>query len=138
MTTPRTLKGDTTLAELVRQMKPLDEPVSIRLDDYRNGYLVLVPEDDYDLLRGAVAAHRQRKERPRRTPFELFAETVHRLRELERKHGMSSAEFYEGFQSGRIPEGSLDYFDWRVEYDSYLRMKERFGFSEGQVADAER
>lgn len=138
MTTLRTFKGDMTLAELIEQVKPLDEPIGIRLDDQRNGYLVLVPEDDYDLLRGIVAAHRQRKERPRRTPFELFAETVRRLRELERKYGMSSAEFYEGFQSGRIPEGPLDYFDWRVEYGSYLRMKERFGFSEDQVTDAER
>jgi len=123
MITLQTVSGDMTLAELAEQMKPLDEPVGIRLDDQRNAYLVLVPEDDYDLLRGIVAAHRQRKERPRRTPFELFAETVRRLRELERKYSMSSAEFYEGFQSGRIPEGPLDYFEWRALYGSLQRMK---------------
>lgn len=74
--------------------------------------------------------------RERKLPFDYFAETVHSLRELEQRYGMSSEEFYRRFQEGAIEEGPVDYFEWRVQYGSLLRMKERFGFSKDKVEDA--
>ncbi len=71
--------------------------------------------------------------KPRRTPLELFRETVHELRKFEEKYGMTSAVFYKKFQAGEIEEGPWDYFEWRVAYRGFLRMKERFGFSEADV-----
>jgi hypothetical protein len=66
-------------------------------------------------------------------PLIYFRQLVSRLRQYEEKYGMNSEEFYRQFQSGAIPEGSFDYFDWRVLYDGCRRMQERFGFS--RVAD---
>ena len=74
--------------------------------------------------------------REHKSPFDYFAETVHSLRELEQRYGMSSEEFYRRFQEGAIEEGPVDYFEWRVQYGSLLRMKERFGFSKDKVEDA--
>ena len=72
--------------------------------------------------------------RPLKPPFEHFAETVRRLRAFERRHGMSSVEFYEKFQNALIPEGPWDYFEWRGTYRSFLHTTERFDFSEEKVA----
>lgn len=118
-----------TVADLVEEFNRLQKPAGLHLPEL-GIVLMPIPEEDYALVLSIIEA------RKRRTPFELFAETVRRLRELERKYGMSSAEFYAGFQSGAIQEGPLDYFDWRVEYGSFLSMKERFGFSEEEVSDA--
>ncbi len=71
--------------------------------------------------------------KPRKTPFELFVETVHELRVFEEEYGMTSAEFYEKFQAGEIEEGPWDYFEWRSLYGGFLFMKERYDFSEDQV-----
>ncbi|HEY67669.1 MAG TPA: hypothetical protein G4N97_05295 [Thermoflexia bacterium] len=84
----------------------------------------------------AIQARRTLPTRPSRTPAEYFAETVRILRRLERKYGMTSAEFYRKFQEGILQEGPTDYWEWRVRYKSFLTMRERFGFSEAEVVDA--
>lgn len=70
------------------------------------------------------------------TPPAYFRQLVSKLRRYEEKYGLSSEEFYRQFQSGAIQEGPFDYFDWRVLYDGYRRMQERFGFSRERLADA--
>lgn len=72
--------------------------------------------------------------KPWRTPFELFTETVRRLRDYEDEYGMTSAEFYGKFQSGKIKEGPWDYFEWRSLYSGFRFMKKRHGFSEDEVS----
>lgn len=64
--------------------------------------------------------------RPSKAPAEYFAETVHALRRLEQKYGMTSLEFYRKFQEGTLLEGPADYWEWRVHYKSFLTMQERF------------
>ena len=73
--------------------------------------------------------------RTRATPLEYFRQLVSKLRYYEEKYGMTSEEFYQGFQSGKIQEGPLDYFDWRILYNGYRRMQEQFHFSPEQLAD---
>jgi hypothetical protein len=67
---------------------------------------------------------------------EYYAETVHTLRELEQRYGMTSADFYRQFQEGTLPEGPNDYWEWRTRYKSLLNMQERYGFSEAEVVHA--
>jgi hypothetical protein len=77
----------------------------------------------------------QSTDKTRPTPLAYFHELVNRLRHYEEKYGMSSEEFYRRFQSGAIQEGPFDYFDWRILWDGYRRMQERFGFSRERLAD---
>jgi len=64
------------------------------------------------------------------SPLEYFGQIVDDLHHYEEKYGMTSEEFYQQFQSGDLEEGPFDYFDWRVLYNGYRRMQERFfGFS---------
>ncbi len=35
-----------------------------------------------------------------------------------------------------LQEGPVDYWKWRVRYNSFLTMKDRFGFSETEVVNA--
>jgi len=78
--------------------------------------------------------HKVDEARP--SPMEYFRQVVSDLYHYEQKYGMTSEEFYQQFQSGALQEGPFDYFDWRVLYDGYRRMQERFGFSREQLADA--
>jgi len=94
--------------------------------------MLLIPRADYDHVTSVLELKRILPTRPPKTPRQLFTETVQRLQELEHKYGMNSQEFYERFQRGKIQEGLLDYFDWRVEYGTYLTLKKRFGFSENE------
>jgi len=72
---------------------------------------------------------------PRPSPLAHFRQIVNRLRHYEQTYGMPSDEFYRQFQSGAIPDGPSDYFDWRVLYDSCQHMQKRFGFSREQLAE---
>ena len=121
-----------TVGEIVKEFKRSQEPIGLHIPG-PGVVMVLMPWEDYDYVIPILEAREVLSTRKRRTPFDLFADTVRRLRELEHKYGTSSAKFYEGFQNGDIQEGPLDYFDWRVEYGSFLSMKERFGFSEDEV-----
>jgi len=72
----------------------------------------------------------------RPSPTAYFRQIVNELRHYEQKYNMTSEEFYQQFQSGALQEGPFDYFDWRVLYDGYRHMRERFGFSREQLSDA--
>lgn len=74
-------------------------------------------------------------DKTRPTPLAYFHQLVNKLCHYEEKYGMSSEEFYQRFQSGAIQERPFDYFDWRVLYDGYRRMQERFGFSRERLPD---
>ncbi|MEA3346306.1 MAG: hypothetical protein U9Q78_08745 [Chloroflexota bacterium] len=125
---------DINLAQLLTRMKQSRQPIELRLPEMEA--VLLISKDQYVSLLSAKAMLEALPTREPRSPFDYFAETVRSLRELERKYGMSSEEFYSRFQEGAIQEGPMDYFEWRVQYGSLLRMKERFGFSEDQVEDA--
>jgi hypothetical protein len=106
---------------------------------HQDSVLLLLPDEAYRFVNSAIQARQTLPTRPSKTPAEYFAETVRILRKLEQKYGMSSAKFYHQFQEGilqeEVPVEGLDYWDWRVRYKSFLAMKERFGFSEAEIAD---
>ena len=95
-------------------------------------------EENQELLISIVPLHPGDgdEDGTRPAPLSHFRQLVDKLRQYEQAYGMTSQEFYQRFQSGSIPEGPFDYFDWRVLYDSYQHMQQRFGFSREQLADA--
>lgn len=125
---------DINLAQLLTRMKQSRQPIELRLPEM--DAVLLISKDQYVSLLSIKEMLEALPTRERKSPFDYFAETVRSLRELEQRYGMSSEEFYRRFQEGAIQEGPEDYFEWRVQYGSLLRMKERFGFSEDQVEDA--
>ena len=125
-------KTDVTLAELVTRFR--GQTVGFQIPRLE-GMLILLPGEDYSFVTSAIQARKALSTRPSRTPAEYFAETVRVLHRLEQKHGMTSAEFYRQFQEDALQEGPADYWEWRVRYKSFLTMKERFGFSETEVAN---
>lgn len=95
-------------------------------------------EENQELLISIVPLHQEDgdEDGTRPSPLTYFRQLVNRLSQYEQAYGMTSQEFYHQFQSGAIPEGPFDYFDWRVLYDSYQHMQQRFGFSREQLAGA--
>jgi PHD/YefM family antitoxin component YafN of YafNO toxin-antitoxin module len=93
--------------------------------------VVVMPKRDYEQLRAIREAAQSLATRSPKTRKGYLAETMRVLRRYEKKYGMKSAEFYRRFQTGELGEDERDYFDWRVEYNSYRRLKRR-------VADAQR
>ena len=95
-------------------------------------------EENQELLISIVPLHQEDadEEATRPSPLTYFRQLVNKLRQYEQAYGMTSQEFYQRFQSGSIPEGPFDYFDWRILYDSRQHMRQRFGFSREQFADA--
>jgi len=94
-------------------------------------------QENQDLLVTIVAIppeHQADKTQP--SPLEYFRQIVSKLHHYEQKYGITSEEFHRQFQSGVLPEGPFDYFDWRVLYNGYRHMQKRFGFSREQIADA--
>lgn len=67
-------------------------------------------------------------------PTRTASDPAHFLQEMEEKYGMTSAEFYQRFQDGALPEGPEDYWEWRTRYKSALIMQERFGFGEAEFS----
>jgi hypothetical protein len=126
-------QADIELTELMTRFQ--GQPVGFQIPKL-DGILLLLPVEDYSFVTSAIQARKALPVRPSKTPAEYFAETVRVLRCLERKHGMTSAEFYRKFQEGELKEGPDDYWEWRVRYKSFLTMQDRFGFSEAEVADA--
>lgn len=125
-------KTDVALTDLVDRFH--GQPVCFRIPKL-DGMLLWLPKEDYSFVTSALQARKSLPVRSAKTPSEYFAETVRSLRRLEQKHGMASADFYRQFQDGALQEGPDDYWEWRVSYKSLLTMKERFGFSELEVAD---
>ncbi len=92
-------------------------------------------EKEQELLVSIVLMPVKVADKTRPTPLAHFRQLVNELRQYESKYGMSSEEFYQKFQSGAIPEGPFDYFDWRTICDGYRYMQERFHFSREQSAN---
>lgn len=93
-------------------------------------------EENQELLISIVPLPQADTDDARPSPLAYFRHIVSKLGQYEQEYGMASHDFYQRFQSGAIPEGPFDYFDWRVLYDSYQHMQKRFGFSREQLADA--
>lgn len=130
------IKGESIpISNLVEQVRESGEPITVPLPDVEV-VVLLLPKADYDHVISVLKLKRLLPTQSPKTPHQLFNETVQRLQELEHKYGISSQEFYERFQTGKIEEGPLDYFDWRVEYGTYLTLKERFDSSENEGPDA--
>jgi replication initiation and membrane attachment protein DnaB len=45
------------------------------------------------------------------------------LAEFEQKYGMTSEEFYRTI-AGTVAEDEIDFWEWRMEYESYLELVE--------------
>lgn len=127
-----------TVAELIKRTKELSEPVGLGLADDVEVVMLLVPTQEYEQIATWLESDKVLPTRARKSPLEYFVEIVQDLRDLEERYSMSSADFYRRFQEGLIQEGPLDYFEWRVRYGSFLKMKARFNFSEDEVERVER
>ncbi|MBP7963329.1 MAG: hypothetical protein KBG20_21120 [Caldilineaceae bacterium] len=55
-------------------------------------------------------------------PIDDFVEIVEDLAGFEKKHQMSSSEFYLKFNAGQL-EDELDYFEWSFIYDAYVKLR---------------
>jgi len=53
------------------------------------------------------------------------------LAELERKHGISSKEFYERFQAGQMSD-EADFMEWNVLYKMATKLQNRLSILQGQ------
>jgi len=110
-----------TLAELVEKARYSNVPVEMPVRE-SDVVVVAFPQRDYERWRLIRKAEKVLITRPRKTRASYKSETLRALRRYERKYKMTSAEFYRRFQAGELLEGERDYFDWRVRYDSYLRL----------------
>jgi hypothetical protein len=110
--------------QLIKQAKRSAAPVEapVRGEEI---VVVVMPKRDYERMRATREAERLLVKRPRKTFAQHFADSKRALRRFEKKYKMASAEFYRRFQSGEFGEDNLDYFDWRVEYNAYSKMKKR-------------
>ncbi len=50
-----------------------------------------------------------------------------RLAEYESRFGMTSVEFFERYQGGKIGD-EMDYFEWNVLYKMFLDSQQRLGY----------
>ncbi|MBM4457915.1 MAG: hypothetical protein FJ011_09165, partial [Chloroflexi bacterium] len=94
--------ADVPLARLVDQYQ--GRPVGFEISSL-DGVMLLLPSEDYDFVLSAIQARKTLPTRPARTPAEYFTETVRILRRLERRYGMTSADFYRQFQEGGLQAG---------------------------------
>lgn len=110
--------------QLIKQAKRSAAPVEapVRGEEM---VVVVMPKRDYEQLRAIRAAAQSLATRAPKTRTGYLAETTRVLRRYEKKYGMKSAEFYRRFQTGELGENERDYFNWRVEYNSYRRLKSR-------------
>ncbi len=108
--------------QLIKQAKRSAAPVEapVRGEEM---VVVVMPKRDYEQLRAIRAAAQSLATRPPKTGAGYLAETTRVLRRYEKKYGMKSTEFYRRFQTGELGEDERDYFDWRVEYNAYRRLK---------------
>ena len=110
-----------TLEQLVEKARYSNTPVEMPVRE-SDVVVVAFPQRDYERWRLVRKAEKVLVTRPRKTRAGYRSETLRALRRYERKYKMTSAEFYRRFQTGELLEGERDYFDWRVRYNSYLRM----------------
>lgn len=125
---------ETTVAQLVARAKRSASPVEIRVRD-SDLVVTVLPKHELDKLRALrqFESKAVKKHRPK-TPAQYLAETERKLRRYEKKYKMSSALFYHKFQRGELSEEELDYFDWRVYYHAYKRLKRKQANGKRQTA----
>ncbi len=111
---------DQLIKKAKRSAAPVEAPV--RGEEM---VVVVMPKRDYERMRALREAAQSLATRAPKTRNGYLAETARVLRGYEKKYGMKSAEFYRRFQTGELGENERDYFDWRVEYNSYRRLKSR-------------
>ena len=66
-------------------------------------------------------------------PVEELLELAHELQEYERKHEMSSSEFFERFQRGELGD-DMEWIDWAGTYQLFQRLKRRVELALMQAA----
>ncbi|MBI3912849.1 MAG: hypothetical protein HY327_01440 [Chloroflexi bacterium] len=125
------IRTESKIAQLIEQAKQTDSPAEWRLDD--NLVLVVLSGREYARWRGMRLLEKVIAKRPRKSPKQYLVESRRALRRYEKKYKMSSAEFYRRFQAAELEE-SMDFFDWRVEYNSYRRMKKKIANGKRQTA----
>ena len=127
-------ESDTTVAQLIERAKRSSAPVEIRVED-SDLVVAVLPRQDLDKIHALrqFDATRVKKSRPK-TPAQYLAETERKLRRYEKKYKMSSAEFYRKFQAAELDEDELDYFDWRVYFHAYNRLKKKLANGKRQTA----
>ncbi len=117
-------ESKTTVAQLIARAKQSSTPVEIRVAD-ANLVVAVLPQWEMDRVHALRKFGNRLPRKPRKTLAQHLAETEEILRGYETKYKMSSADFYRKFQSAEIDEDEIDYFDWRVEYGAYLRLKKK-------------
>ncbi len=115
---------NTTVAQLVKKAKRSSSPLEVQVPDSEM-VVVVLPKHELEQLRAIRRVAKLLVTRPRKTRAGYLVQTRRVLREYEKKYGMTSAMFYRRFQAGELDENEHDYFDWRVQYHAYRRMKKR-------------
>lgn len=110
-----------TLKQLAEKARYSNTPVEMPVRE-SDVVVVAFPLRDYERWRLVRKAEKDLVTRAQKTRARYKSETLRALRRYEKKYKMTSAEFYRRFQAGELPEDERDYFDWRVRYNSYLRM----------------
>ncbi len=117
-------ESNTTVAQLVKKAKRSSSPLEVQVPDSEM-VVVVLPKHELEQLRAIRQVAKLLVTRPRKTRAGYLVQTRRVLREYEKKYGMTSAVFYRRFQAGELDENERDYFDWRVQYHAYRRMKKR-------------
>jgi YD repeat-containing protein len=112
------------IGELIEKARRTATPIEAPVRG-KEVVVVVLPQRDYEQWCAIRKAVQSFATRPAKTPEGYLARTTRALRRYEKKYGMSSAEFYRRFQAGELGEDERDYFDWRVEYNAYRRLKRR-------------
>lgn len=123
----------TTVAQLVARAKESTVPVEIRVQD-SDMVVAVLSRVELDKLRALQKFGRYLKPSHPKTLAEHLAEVRRTLRGYERKYKMTSAEFYWRFQAGELGEDELDYFDWRVQFNSYKHLKKKIANGKRKTA----
>jgi len=126
------IRTEDKIAQLIEQAKRTAAPAEMRLRD-EDLVLVVLSEHEYARWRGMRRLDKAIAKRPLKSPKYYLAETRRHLIGYEKKYKMTSAEFYRRFQAAELEE-NIDFFDWRVEYNSYRRMKKKIVNGKRQTA----
>jgi hypothetical protein len=120
-----------TVAQLIAKGKRASAPLEIPVPQAKM-VVVVMPQREYAQIKAWRLAQKLFANRPRKTPAQYLAESARALRGYEKKYKMTSAEFYRRFQAAELEE-LPDFFDWRVEYNSYRNLKQKIANGKRQT-----
>ncbi len=69
--------------------------------------------------------------RPKRTPREIYVETLAQVTAFEQKYNLPTAQFLPDFEAGKINEDAADwlaFYEWRSLGYALRRLEEKYGF----------